>query len=150
MAKTIIISTTTFFYIFRTLHKSTFLNRELAHSQEPVKIFYKSMNIFIGIHRWIEHPNLLKDNRVVFKLMYDSLDNIRENQNLEFTSKNKNNDRSFPYNCKETSQDRCYYWKKITTKLHTYICFLASCFYFLALDARLSAWVFFSAWGESI
>jgi len=62
MAKSIIISTKTLFYIFRAIRKSTFLNRELVHSQELMIIFYKSINIFIGIHRWIvlEHPNLLK------------------------------------------------------------------------------------------
>lgn len=50
------------FYIFRTTHKSTFLNRILVHFQGLVIIFCKPINIFIGIHRWIvlEHSNLVK------------------------------------------------------------------------------------------
>lgn len=116
LAKPITISATTFFCIFRTVHKSTFLNGELAHSQESVTIFYKSMNIFIGIHRWtvLEYSSLLKDNRGGFKLMHDSLDNTRKNQKsrTHFHEQKQWQIIGFPYNCKETSQDRCYYWKK--------------------------------------
>lgn len=169
MAKTRIVSTKTLFYIFRTVHKSTFLNREPAHSQELVIIFYKFINIFIGIHRWISlrTPQSFKSSRrftlkiteLFLKWCTLHLTIWEKNNSLEFTEVSGSihfreqkqwQITGFPYNYEETSQDRCYRWKKYTTKLHTYICFLASCFYFLALDVRLSGWVFFRAWGESI
>lgn len=65
---------------------------------------------------------------------------------------NKNNDGSpvFHITMRKLAKTDVIARKKHTTNLHTYICYLSYCFYFLALDPRFSGWVFFRDWSKCI